>query len=116
MNFIEIKDHFFENEFVDYLFFSFPELSSMVDRDYGSYHVLGVFGSFFSENFQNDDIFLRGIKFINHSLDKGGHKTEDLIIIEVFEESYTHPFLVEKMKKYLSGEALTIFLKFLALQ
>ncbi|MGK0363148.1 MAG: hypothetical protein ACI85O_000190 [Saprospiraceae bacterium] len=115
MNFIEIKDSFFENEFLEILFASFPELSQTLNKDEGPFIITGIFGSLFFENFQNDDIYSRGIEFINHSLDKGGHETENLITIEVFEEAYTNTLLVEKMKNNLFGKALSIFLKYLPL-
>ena len=80
MHFQVIKDEYY-NGLLQELEQTVPCFSSVFDSEDGAYPVLGEFGGYFIANLDNEEISDRCFQFLNYSIEKGGAKTENLIVI-----------------------------------
>jgi hypothetical protein len=83
------------------------------DKKDGIYPILGELGTFIVENFNQENIRLQAIGFINEAIEQGGSETEDAIVLEVFQKIYEDMRLTNEIKMLLSDVTLSVFDKYL---
>jgi len=76
------------------------------------YPIAFEFGQFLLENKDNREIQDSGKEFINEAIDKGGDETEDLIVLQIFQQIYPDTNFSNVFKLGLSDKASKIFTKF----
>jgi len=111
MSFQIIKDDFYD-KLPDILMEEIPEFITVFDKDDGAYLILGEFARFVMSNIDSNEILSKSFGFINCSIERGGMKTEDAIITQVFEQFYESEDIIILSTIYLKGKALDIFLKY----
>ena len=110
MNFQIIKDDFYPN-ICKCLNEMVPEFHSIFD-DGETYPILGEFGEFIIVQKDNSKIISKCFNFINYAFETGGYETDDVIVIQVYEQLYNIPLMDAIAKKYLKGKALEKYVKF----
>lgn len=109
MHFHILKDDYFEI-ICERLLYWVTKLDPIFEIPDGQYPMLGEFGRFLIENISDDNILTDSSKFIAEVFDKGGYKSKDLIIQQVFDQIYMDPIATEIFSKRLNGEALKVFI------
>jgi hypothetical protein len=112
MHFQVIKDDFYEN-ILEILVKMVPEYYSAFDFSYGAYLILGGFGSFILENRDNSGLIDKCFAFINTSLNQGGHKTEEVMIDQIFPVLNQDSRIRQISRDKLDGKAIDLFENFL---
>ncbi len=113
MHYPVINEDRYYDKILEKLEVGVPEFESVFEREYGVYPILGEFGRFVIENVDNEKVCRRVFDFISDAIENGGVKTEEVIVLEIFQPIYDSA-LVPKVKPYLSEKALDIFETFLA--
>jgi len=108
--FQEIKDDYFNTHLKEDIKSTFPEIK-MIDLSLGEYYNVSLLYSYMLENIFIEIRLLNVIAFINKALSIGKHETEDVFVIEIFNEAYRHNHLKDLFFKHLKGDALRIFIK-----
>lgn len=111
MHFQVIKDDFFDKIIAE-LAISVPEFNSVFDKEDGPYPILGEFGRFLCDNINNTDIVKKGFNFINTFLNNGGSETEEIIVVQIFEQLYEREEIVKIAQTHLIDKSLTLFKKY----
>lgn len=109
MNFQIHKDDYFEIIY-ERLLFGVTKFNPIFELSDGQYPILGEFGRFLVENISDDKILTESLKFISEVFDKGGYKSKDLIIQQVFDQIYKDTIATVILSKRLNGEALKVFI------
>ncbi|MBN8572951.1 MAG: hypothetical protein J0M05_03475 [Candidatus Kapabacteria bacterium] len=112
MNFQGVNDSFY-NRILEEIDAHFPSFKSVFDKEDGIYPILGELGTFIVENFNQENIRLQAIGFINEAIEQGGSETEDAIVLEVFQKIYEDMRLTNEIKMLLSDVTLSVFDKYL---
>ncbi|WP_257667522.1 hypothetical protein [Parapedobacter tibetensis] len=89
-----------------------PQFTSVFDDEDGVYPILGEFGRFLLDNIDNEVIASKSFHYINRAIELGGNETEDVIVMQIFHPIYSDKSHISKVKDYLSGKALKVFLEF----
>ncbi len=63
----------------------FPNFDPIFNEDDGIYLIFGDFLRFIENNKNNERILKKTCKMLNYLLSEGGHKTEELIIIQIYD-------------------------------
>ena len=111
MHFQIIKDGYYDSIVAD-LRQSVPEFTTVFDEEDGVYPILGEFSEFLVKNISSFSIVNKSFDFINRALEEGNNKTEDVIVIQIFQPIYETKSLVEKARAHLRQKGLTVFDKF----
>ncbi|OEK05790.1 DUF7674 family protein [Roseivirga misakiensis] len=112
MHYPVIKKDDFYGLLIAKLLSSFPEFKPSFEEDDGPYLILGEFYSFFIDRFKDQSLIIRVAKFVNLCLTKGGHRTEDVITIELFNPLYDEPRQVlDEISPLLNNKARTLLEK-----
>lgn len=114
MDFEVVKNEFDENV-IKHLKEIVPEFTSVFDEEDGLYPALGEFGRYLIENIDNEPIASKCFLFVNEAVERGSSKTEDAIVIQIFQQVYDQEeSLQEKARAKLSEKALAVFDEFRA--
>lgn len=112
MNFILINDDYYNFQMQIDLRNFVPEFKSCwQEEEEEPYLIIPEFRGFLIDNIENEKIVKKGVSFINHALSKGGYKTEDIIVDEVFDDIYCSEELINKFKPWLDKKSLILFEK-----
>lgn len=111
MHFQIIKDKFYNNILKE-LDDKVPEFKSVFTKEDGVYPILGDLGNYIIQNIHNENIMKKISQFINYAIKVGGNETEDVIVLQIFQPIYDDEHLVSKVKAWLQGKALRVFLAF----
>ncbi len=112
MQFQENKDYYYKG-ILNHLTEQIPEfhsISPFLEDDV--YIVLGEFGDFLIKHLNNEEVFNKGVNFINDSLKKGKYETQDVIVSQVFQNFYESTSSIQKIRGSLNHKALEIFDKY----
>ena len=115
MHFQLVNDDYYSN-LLEILRLDIPEFKPVSNDLDDLYPIIGELGRFIIQNSDNLYIISKCFAFINKSLMEGGHKTEDLIVIQIFEQLYEIKQMVELAERHLDGKALQLFKKYKAAQ
>lgn len=88
-----------------------PEFQTIFDKE-DIYPFMFEFGQFIIENFQNEEILGRSVRFINDALKTSSTLIEDLIVIQIFQQIYSDKKLLIRFKDKLSIQGNIIFDKY----
>jgi hypothetical protein len=108
MNFQIINDDFFDN-IREHLNSMVPDFQPSFDRGDGAYLLLAEFWDFMVKNKNEDAILTKCASFINEALELGKHKTEEVIVSEIFEQMVLNNELAFKVKLLLSPKSEDYF-------
>ena len=86
-----------------------PGFQTVFDEEDGVYLVLSDFYQYMTTNIDKSDVIHRCVDFINEAIELGQEKTEDAIVIEIFQPIYSDNNVAKKVQPYLSKLALTLF-------
>ena len=108
MHFQLIKDDFYNNILgkIEYYFSSFY---SVFDKEDGIYPILGELGSFILNNFHRKEIEKATIAFINEAIELGGSETQDVMILQLFQQFYKNKYITDDIRKGLKSKSLALF-------
>ena len=111
MHFQVIKDNYYERilEKIDEFF---PTFCSIYDNEDGIYPILGELGIYIIENFEYEEIKKSTIIFINEAIDQGGAKTEDVIVLQLFQKIYENDKYSNQIRELLNQKAFEVFDKY----
>lgn len=83
----------------------FPDFVPMFNEDDGIYLIFGEFLRYLEYNKNNEIILKKTCKMLNYLLSEGGHKTEELIIIQIYDCIQDDNFLISFFKDNLDNNA-----------
>jgi hypothetical protein len=106
-----IKEDKYYNNLWEQVHQKVPEFKSIWDS-VDIYLTMAEFGEFLIKNIADNGISEKCFLFINEALEKGGNKTEDVIVSEIFQQLYEYPDLIHKAQERLSPYSKDIFDKF----
>ena len=101
MNFQIINDDFYDHMW-EYLNSMVPDFRPGFDRGDGAYLLLAEFWDFMVKNKNEDAILIKCANFINEALVIGKHKTEAVIVSEIFQKMALNEEMGMKLKPLLS--------------
>lgn len=111
MHFQVIKDNYY-NGILEKIDEFFPSFCSIFDKEDGVYPILSELGTYIIENFELEEIRKSTINFINEAIEQGGSKTEDAIVLQLFQRFYEDDKLSNQIKKSLHPKVLNVFEKY----
>lgn len=88
-----------------------PGFQSIFNEEDGVYLVLADFYQYMVSNIDNSDEIHRCVDFINEAIELGKEKTEDAIVIEIFQRIYPNNNVTKRVLPYLSNAAQGVFNK-----
>lgn len=87
----------------------FPQFSSVFDKDDGAYPVLGDLGNYIIEHINKPEVLMQAAFFINHALKQECTKTEDAIVMQLFQQFYANDEATKQIRALLSDKAKKIY-------
>jgi hypothetical protein len=112
MHFQVIKDDFY-NRILEKVKDHFPSFNSVFDKEDGIYPIMGELGTFIIENINQEEVKIQTKKFINKAIEIGGIKTENVIVLQLFQKFYEDEVLSDKVKELLDSKTVVVFDKYL---
>ena len=109
MNFNIINEDFYDHIW-EHLNSMVPDFQPIFDRGDGAYLLMADFWDFMVKNKNEEAILITCANFINEALEKGKHKTEDLIVSEIFQKMVLTQEMALMVKPLLSQKANNICL------
>ena len=108
-----IKDDYYDRLLLE-LAEKVPEFVSVFDIEDGPYSILGEFGRYLRDKIEGGLRVDKEFEFLNYSLDVGKHKTEEVVVQQVFQELYPSNLARNKSMNLLKNKHGELFAKFLA--
>ena len=108
MHFQLIKDDFYNN-ILGKIEYYFPSFHSIFHKEDGIYPILGELGSFILNNFRRKEIEKATIAFINEAIELGGSETQDVMILQLFQQFYENEYITDDIRKGLKSKSLALF-------
>jgi hypothetical protein len=84
-----------------------PEFTTESESD-EQYLILFEFGEYFIAKQGDSQLIKRTAEFVNEALEKGSSITQELIALELFQQLYCFPELLEKLRNNLSNSSKTV--------
>jgi len=111
MHFQVIEDNYY-NGILEKIDSFFPSFCPIFDKEDGVYPILGELSTYIIENFELEEIRQSTIAFINEAIEQGGTKTEDAIVLQLFQKFYEDDKLTNQIRKQLNHRTLDVFENF----
>lgn len=112
MHFQVINDSYYSG-ILDKIDEYFPLFNSVFDKEDGIYPILGELGRFIMGKFNQEEIKIKTINFINEAIEQGGSETEDALVLQLFQQFYEDKTLSDEIRRLVNPKTLFIFDKYL---
>lgn len=97
------------NKVTDDVELYFPQFSSVFDKDDDVYPILGDLGNYIIEHINKPEVIIQAATFINNALKQECTKTEDAIVIQLFQQFYANDEATKQIRILLSDKAMKIY-------